>query len=174
MVESTESLRPADAAQVRTLLEDAFAGRFAEADWQHCLGGTHVILRSPNGLPIAHAAVVLRVITVNGTDYRTGYVEGVGTSPDHQGDGHGTAVMTEANRIIRSHFELGALATGEHHFYERLGWERWAGKTYVADGNQLRRTPDEDDGIMVLRFGRSGTIDLRSSIACTARIGDDW
>ena len=53
------------------------------------------------------------------------------------------------------HFELGALATGRWSFYERLGWERWRGPTFARDGDEVIRTEDDDDAVMVLRFGPS-------------------
>jgi hypothetical protein len=61
-----------------------------------------------------------------------------------------------------------------HGVYERLGWERWRGPTYVRRGADLVRTEDEDDGVMVLRFGPSAGLDLTAPIACTERGGDDW
>jgi hypothetical protein len=82
--------------------------------------------------------------------------------------------MTEANRVVRSTFELGALSTGLWDFYERCGWERWRGPTFVRHGDEIVRTADDDDGIMVLRFGRSGSADLTAAIACERRAGDDW
>ncbi len=50
------------------------------------------------------------------------------------------------------------------------------GPTFVRDGDQLERgeDEDEDDGIMVLRFGASAEVDLTASITCQARVGDDW
>ena len=81
--------------------------------------------------------------------------------------------MTWAGDWIRAEFQLGVLATGEFHFYERLGWERWLGPTFVIDGQQLLRSPDADDAIMALRVG-SGTLDLMLPIACESRPGDDW
>ena len=47
------------------------------------------------------------------------------------------------------------LGTGEQHFYERLGWERWAGRSFVrgTDG-AVTATADEDPWLMVLRTGR--------------------
>ena len=46
--------------------------------------------------------------------------------------------------------------------------------TYVRRGDELRRSPEEDDAIMVLRFGSSADVDLAAAIACPARRGDDW
>jgi hypothetical protein len=78
------------------------------------------------------------------------------------------------NDVVRLRYDLGVLSTGRRAFYERLGWERWQGQTYVQIGSRLERTPDEDAGIMVLRTPRSPSIDLRSDIGCQAREGDDW
>jgi hypothetical protein len=82
--------------------------------------------------------------------------------------------MTEITKSIRDEFEMGALSTDRHRFYERLGWERWAGPTFVRKGSEEIRTEEEDAGIMVLRFGPSETIDLTASLSCEARRGDDW
>ena len=106
--------------------------------------------------------------------FDAGYVEAVAAEPGRQGLGFGTSVMRAVARLIAAHHRLGALSTGEHHFYERLGWERWQGPTFVRNRGALIRTPDEDDGIMVLRFGPNAAIDLRSPIVCEARTGDDW
>ena len=90
------------------------------------------------------------------------------------GRGLGTTVMEPIGALIAEHFELGALSTSAHGFYERLGWERWQGPTFVRHPDGQIRTPDEDDGIMVLRTDATISIDLTVSIACEARPGDDW
>lgn len=161
------------AASLRALLDEAFAGEIRNQDWEHALGGWHAVV-SEGGRPLAHAAVVERPIDVGGRRFRAGYVEAVATAPGAQGAGHGTRVMRAINDIIRRDFELGVLGTGAHHFYERLGWERWQGLTYVIRPDGRVRSPDEDDAIMVLRTGPSVSVSLRESIACTERDGDDW
>ena len=158
----------------RALLDTAFAGRFNDDDWQHALGGWHVVVDDDGGQPAAHAAVVERTIDVGGLPIRTGYVESVATHPARQHEGLGTIAMQEIARIIESDFDLGALSTGAHAFYERLGWERWRGPTFVRRGNQVMRSEDEDDGVMVLRTERTRGIDLTAAITCEARQGDDW
>lgn len=158
---------------IRALMDRAFGGDFTDYDWEHSVGGLHVVAVDGNAV-VAHASVVRRRLDVGGRSFDTGYVEAVATAPDQQGLGFGTAVMRRAADLIPAHHELGALSTGEHHFYQRLGWERWMGPTFVRDGNELIRTPDEDDGIMVLRFGSSAGLDLGDPIVCEARSGDDW
>jgi aminoglycoside 2'-N-acetyltransferase I len=166
-------LDAATTEQLRALLTAAFDDGFDEHDWEHALGGTHLILRA-DGLVVAHASVVPRALDVDGIPFRTGYVEAVATRPSHQRRGSGTAVMTAAGDVVRADYELGALSTGSPGFYERLGWERWAGATWVREGAQLRRTPEEDDGILVLRTGPSRDLPLSGAIACESRHGDDW
>ena len=150
-----------------------FAGEFSDEDWDHSLGGWHVVAEE-RGSVVAHASVVPRNIHVAGRSLETGYVEAVATLPARQQQGLGSAVMAAAGNIIQERFELGALSTGSHAFYSRLGWERWRGPTYVRNGVELIRTPDDDDGIMILRTPTTGEIDLSAPISCEARRGDDW
>lgn len=159
--------------RIHVMLLAAFAGDFSAEDWGHTLGGWHVAVFDGERV-LSHGAVVPRRIRVGARVFTTGYVEGIATTPPRQGQGLGSLVVTELNEVIRERFELGVLSSGEWGFYERFGWERWRGPTFVIDGDARRRTPDEDDGIMVLRLGPSATIDMTVAIACEARPGDDW
>ena len=159
-------------AEVRRLLDRAFAD-FSDDDWDHACGGWHVVVTDA-GAVVAHAAVVPRVLEVGDRSFRTGYVEGVATAPARQGEGLGTQAMTEISAVLHHGFEMGALSTGRHSFYERLGWERWRGPTFVRHGPERIRTADEDDGVMVLRCGLSTGVDLTAPLACPSRPGDDW
>lgn len=169
----TEDLDPTQLARVRALLDDAFEGGFGEDDWQHSLGGWHVLVHDGEEL-VAHASVVGRRIEVADQPWRAGYVEAVAAAPAVQGEGHGTSAMRQLGEVLRAEFELGVLSTGAHHFYERLDWERWQGPAQVRTPSGVVRTPEEDDGVMVLRFGPSATADLGSPITCEERPGDDW
>lgn len=164
----------ADLADVRRLVDGAFAD-FTDDDWDHALGGWHAVAVGEDGSVLAHASVVGRDLDAAGQRFRTGYVEAVATSPPLQRRGLGSAVLAELAVVLRREFELGALSTSSPGFYERFGWERWQGPTYVRHGDgALVRTEDEDDGVMVLPFGPSATIDLAAPISCEARSGDDW
>jgi aminoglycoside 2'-N-acetyltransferase I len=169
----TEELVPEERAALRPMLDAAFRGRFDDHDWEHALGGWHAIVHD-DGRLVAHAAVVERLLVVGEQPFRTGYVEAVATTPERQGEGFGDQVAAEVSRVIRESFELGALSTAHHGFYERLGWERWQGPTYVRDGDHVVRTEHEDAGVMVLRFGPSASVELAAPITCEARPGDDW
>ncbi|MDQ4095614.1 MAG: GNAT family N-acetyltransferase [Actinomycetota bacterium] len=160
-------------SEIRRLLDTAFSGEFSDDDWEHTLGGLHAVAFDDD-LVVAHAAVVERTLAVGERTFRTGYVEGVATLPGREDAGYGSLVVGRVTDEVRRAFEMGALSTDRYSFYERLGWKRWRGPTFVRDGAEVVRTEDEDDGVMVLRFGPSADVDLTSSITCEARTGDDW
>jgi len=173
----TEELTVAMVVTLRALMVAAFGSddeeRFTDHDWVHALGGAHFVL-SLDGEIVGHAAVVERTLEVNGRPMRTGYVEAVATAPDRQGQGLGTLLMTEVGDYIRPRYELGALGTGRHAFYERLGWVTWKGPSSVRAPDGERRTPDEDGYILVLPTESSRPLDLTASISCDWRPGDVW
>ena len=163
---------------LRELCDDAFEdggeGGFSDDDWAHAVGGRHVVAFSGPEV-VAHAALVTRDLWVDGVLHPTGYVEAVATEPSLQGQGLGTLVMEAVGALITADGVLGALSTGAPEFYQRLGWELWRGPTYVRRGDDLVRTPDEDDAVMVLRPGAAlQRLDLGAAIACCERAGDDW
>lgn len=158
---------------IRLLLADAFHDRFSDDDWDHALGGWHAVVMV-GGAVVSHAAVVRRQIEVGSRRVTAGYVEAVATAPAAQGVGHGSQAVRAVMDVLRREFEMGALSTGRHRFYERLGWERWEGPSFVVSDGQRMRTAEEDGGIMVLRFGPSADLSLESPIACRSRQGDDW
>lgn len=160
---------------LRRLATAAYGDAFTDEDLAHALGGDHVVVRDDDGRWLAHGALVPRKLLVGDRDLDAGYVEAVATLPGNQGEGLGTAIMEALGELIAERYDIGALSTGEHEFYERLGWEPWQGPSYVigADG-VWRRSADEDDGIMVLRTGASRDIDPTAAIACHDRPGDAW
>jgi aminoglycoside 2'-N-acetyltransferase I len=172
---TTAELGAEELAALRRLLFGAFAGRFDEHDWEHTLGGVHVLATEDDGV-VAHGAVVPRTLVTGGRALRTGYVEGVATGVDRQGQGLATAVMAEVGQVIRDGYELGALAdgTGIPGFYQRLGWETWQGPTFVAGPRGRERTAEEDGSILVLRTPATGELDPAGSLVCDWRAGDVW
>ncbi|HEY8437819.1 MAG TPA: GNAT family N-acetyltransferase [Candidatus Limnocylindrales bacterium] len=175
----TVDLAADETAEIRALLTAAFDDddpdeRFGEDDWQHALGGIHAVVES-GGAIVSHASVVDRELHVDGQALRAGYVEAVATLPSEQRRGFGTVAMRAMNAVIRRDHELGALGTGAHGFYERLGWERWHGPTSVRIDGRDQRTPDEDGFILVLRTSRSPVnLELTAPISCDWRPGDVW
>lgn len=173
-ITSSAALTPDDRVALRRLLDAAFAGDFADEDWDHALGGWHALIVEA-GEMVAHASVVERRLWIGDRTLSAGYVEAVAVTPSRQGQGLGTRVMSRVEDIIRERFDLGALSSGEWGFYERLGWQRWRGPSFVRalDGS-LTRSAEEDEGIMVLPCPRGGAIDLAAPIVCDARSGDSW
>jgi aminoglycoside 2'-N-acetyltransferase I len=175
---ATDELTGAETEALRRLLWAAFDddvdGGMTEDDWSHALGGVHVLLER-DGEIAGHAAIVERELHLDGRPVRTGYVEAVAIDPSYQRAGLGTVLMAEVSAVIAERYELGALATGSPGFYERLGWRRWAGPTFVRTGSGRRRTPDEDGGILVqATMSTPFELDLSTSISCDWRAGDVW
>jgi aminoglycoside 2'-N-acetyltransferase I len=171
---TTGDVTPAEGVAIRALLDAAFAGNFSDDDWAHARGGLHATIEA-GGTIVAHAAVVPRTLAAGAQIVRAGYVEAVAVRPDHQRLGFGTAVLRAIDDAIVRQFELGVLSTGEWHFYERLGWERWRGETWVRHPDGRReRTHDDDDALMILRTPLSPDIHLTWPFTCESRAGDPW
>ena len=174
---STDQLTPAEVAAIRTLLVAAFSPDedegFGQHDWEHAIGGMHFVL-DLDAEVLAHASVVERELLIGDRPLRTGYVEAVATAPGHQGAGLGSLVMRDVGAYIGERFELGALGTGRHTFYERLGWRTWKGPTSVRTDAGSVRTGDEDGNVLVLSTPTSPPFDLTAPISCDWRAGDVW
>ena len=159
------------------MLVDAFGvdddERFSDDDWHHGLGGLNFVL-DVDGDIVSHASVVERELHVGGRAVRTGYVEAVATATERQNQGFGSTVMAEVTAYIRDTFELGALGTGRHSFYGRLGWRTWIGPSSVRTPAGPRPTPDDDGYILILETPTSPPLDLTAAISCDWRPGDVW
>ena len=173
----SDDLTPAEVVSIRVILDAAFGSdeeeRFTEDDWNHAVGGMHFVLDLDTAI-VAHAAVVERRLEIDGRPVRTGYVEAVAVAPRYQGLGYGSVVMTDVTSWIRERFELGALGTGRHNFYERLGWRTWLGPSSVRAAEGLRPTPDDDGSILVLATPTSPPFRLTDPISTDWRPGDVW
>ena len=144
--------------------------------WESIGPGLHVIAEEPGRGIVAHAAIVDRLLYPADTTLRAGYVEAVAVAPDRQGRGLGSSVMEVIDGFIDERYELGALGTGRHSFYARLGWVSWQGPTWIRERDgRLRRSPDEDGQIMVrLTPMTPRGLDLASPIAVDWRPGEVW
>lgn len=175
----TKDLRYDEIAAIRRLMDVAFGDdpeeRFQDADWDHAIGGRHVVLES-GGAIVGHASVVERELRIAGRPLCTGYVEAVAVQPSLHGRGLGRRLMTVVVDEIRDRFELGALGTGRHAFYERLGWRMWLGPSSVRVASGDRRTPGEDGYILVLETPSTPLrpLDVGAPISCDWREGDVW
>jgi aminoglycoside 2'-N-acetyltransferase I len=173
---ASRDLLPEQVVELRALFAAAWSnkdGEFSEDDWRSASGGIHVVVDG-GGRILSHASVVTRVLESGDRPLRTGYVEAVATSPQHQGRGYATKVMTAVGDVL-GRYELGALDTAIPAFYERFGWERWQGPTAVRTERGVITTPEEDGQVMILRTASSPTdLDLAAPISCDWRPGDVW
>ncbi len=166
------SLDASTRAAIRELLDTAFDGDFSDADADHAAGGIRVLAVDGDTI-IGHAALVGRQMQVNGVPLTVGYVEGVAVHPNRQGQGHGAVLMRMIAERAQHTYALTMLSTGEQGFYEKLGWVRFLGKSYVTENEQMVRTADEDEGLMVLAADASWhTRDC--VVVCDWRAGDVW
>lgn len=171
----TADLEAADLRRIRQLLERAFDDSFEESDWEHTIGGVHVLLRRDGELA-GHASVVQRRLFHAGASIRTGYVEAVAVAAEHRRRGAAGMLMAEAERIITTAYDLGALGDGTEieGFYQRFGWLAWRGPTSTLTPAGMHRTPAEDGYVLVLPTPTSPHLDLDGPIACDWRPGDAW
>src|SRR4029450_8063495 len=95
---TTAGLSGVELEALRRLLFGAFGGRFEEHDWEHTLGGVHVLAVRDDDQVVAHGAVVPRVLSTGGGELRTGYVEGVATRADRRGRGLASLGMRGGGR----------------------------------------------------------------------------
>ena len=168
-------LTPADWSELTDLCVAAFDEPWGDY-WESIGPGVHVIGSDDEGRILAHAAIVDRLLYPGDAVLRSGYVEAVAVLPGLQRQGHGTQVMEVIDRMVDEGYELGALGTGSHAFYARLGWVTWQGPTWIRerDGSLLRST-DEDGDIMVRRTPTTPPdLDLSGPIAVDWRPGEVW
>jgi aminoglycoside 2'-N-acetyltransferase I len=171
----TDDLMSSDLEQMRALFDAAWPNEaYTDHDWDNLTGGLHFVLEL-DGRLASHAAVVERELRTGPHRLRTGYVEAVATLPELQRRGLARRVMRAANGHIEDVYELGGLDSGSQGFYERLGWQRWRGPTFVRMAHGEERTEQEDGYVMILRTPRTpAELDLDAPISCDWREGDVW
>jgi aminoglycoside 2'-N-acetyltransferase I len=157
----------------RLLLLDVFEDDWTDDDWDHALGGMHVLLWERDEL-IGHASVVQRRLLHGGRALRTGYVEGVAIRGDRQRRGHGSDLMSAVERIIQAAYVLGALSSSEEArgLYRARGWKLWQGPSFRLTPSGIQRSAEEDGGLYVLAV--TATLDLAGEITCDWRDGETW
>jgi aminoglycoside 2'-N-acetyltransferase I len=155
------------------MVNDAFAGEFTDADWDHALGGMHALIWH-RGAIIAHGAVVQRRLLYRGAALRCGYVEAVAVREDWRGQGLAIAILNACEQVIRGGYQLGALSSSDRgkRLYTSRGWLPWCGPTSVLAPAGTIRTPDDDGSVFVLPVGIS--LDTSAGLACDWRQGDVW
>jgi aminoglycoside 2'-N-acetyltransferase I len=169
----TADLDPATLHAIRALMDEAFEGDFSDEDWDHALGGMHVLAWDGDEL-VGHGAVAQRRVMYEGRAWRCGYVEGVAVSARRRRHGLAGQIMETIERIVRAGYDLGALSTTDAGIplYESRGWLRWRGPTSAITPRGVERTPGDDDSVFVLPVNVE--LDLDGEITCDWREGEVW
>lgn len=149
------------------------SGGFCAPDWEHSLGGMHVLAWESSDL-VGHGCVVQRRLLYGGRALRAGYVEAVAVRGDRRRHGVGSSIMDEVRRLVRGTYDLGALSTTDDAmaFYETRGWQRWQGPTSALTPAGVVRTEDDDGGVFVLPVAVA--LDVTGELCCDWRDGDLW
>jgi aminoglycoside 2'-N-acetyltransferase I len=168
----TADLDTSARSAIRALMEDAF-GDVSDDTFENVLGGVHALLVEDAEL-IGHASVVQRRLLHGRRTLRTGYIEGVAVRHDRRRRGHGAAMMSELERVVRSAYQLGALGASVDggQLYATRGWQLWQGPTSALTPDGIRRTADKDGWIYVLPV--SVPVDLSGELVCDWRPGSAW
>lgn len=168
----TADFEPDVLHRARRLLELIFED-WTEHDWEHALGGVHV-MAFRRELLVGHAAVVQRRLLYRGEALRTGYVEALGVQAAHRRAGVGGRMMSVLEGVIARAFELGALGATDvaAEFYRKRGWREWRGPLSALTPDGVRPTPEEAGAIYVLPVARQ--LDLDESLSADWRDGDVW
>ncbi|MGW6979769.1 GNAT family N-acetyltransferase [Streptomyces sp. NPDC054932] len=166
-VAHTAELTGDELRTIRSLLDDAFEGDFADEDFEHALGGMHVLI-GMDGRLAAHGSVVQRRVLHRGRALRTGYVEAVAVRAGLRRRGLGGQVMAELERIVAGAYVLGALSASEEGaaLYLGRGWQVWGGRIGVLAPDGPVRLPDEEGSTYVwappggIRLDPAGRLDF--------------
>ncbi|GAB7060659.1 GNAT family N-acetyltransferase [Streptomyces mexicanus] len=141
----TADLAPTELLALRALLDEAFDGDFSDHDWDHTLGGLHVLARDERGLA-GHGAVVMRRVRRDGRWLRVGYVEGVAVRHDVRRAGLGGRIMGALEDVIARAYEFGALCASDDgaRLYEARGWRAWPGRIHALGPDGVVRLAEEE------------------------------
>lgn len=136
--------------RVRELLDGAFEGDFGDEDFEHALGGMHVLAYEAEEL-VAHGSVVQRRVVHAGRALRTGYVEAVAVRADRRRCGLGGMVMESLEGIVARAYPLGALSASDDGaaLYAARGWRVWGGEIGVLGPGGPERLPGEEGSTYV-------------------------
>ncbi|MEU6315009.1 GNAT family N-acetyltransferase [Streptomyces sp. NPDC047014] len=141
----TSQLTAEELRAVRDLLDDAFAGDFSDEDFEHALGGMHVVIGA-DGRLVAHGSVVQRRVVHGERVLRVGYVEAVAVRPGVRRQGLGGQVMDRLEQVVAGAYELGALSASEEGagLYVGRGWAPWPGRIGALSPEGPVRLPEEE------------------------------
>ena len=174
----TDDLSASEVEAIRAILWAAFDDlaepdeSFTEHDWTTASAGSMWWRSSTGGSPPTVRSWPARSTPVGGRSPRATSSRWRPILPSSGRAWDGGHARDRA--VIGEAYEVGFLGTGEHGFYERLGWQTWRGPSFVRTPDGERATPGDDGYLMVLRTPTSPPLDLDTPISCEWRPGDVW
>lgn len=127
----------------RSLIRDNAAHFFHHRNWRLAeaeggiLGGFNAYVPPPDAAEAPGPAVVRPLNALKGVAAGSFYIAAAAILPEHQGRGHGTALLTEATRLAaaqghrRVTLMVGSFNTGARRLYARLGFSEWARRDFI-------------------------------------------
>nr|ELR5114236.1 GNAT family N-acetyltransferase [Providencia stuartii]ELR5115371.1 GNAT family N-acetyltransferase [Providencia stuartii] len=169
----TSQLTPSEKEMLFSLLVEGFDNDFSDDDFQHTLGGMHVIAYDQQKM-IGHVAIIQRYMAMNNEPISVGYVEAMVVEQTYRRQGIGTHLMQHTNEIISSCYQLGLLSASEEgqQLYSSVGWKVWKGSLFELKQRQYMRSIEEEGGVM--GWSANESIDFTASLYCDFRGGDQW
>nr|WP_314265118.1 GNAT family N-acetyltransferase [uncultured Moellerella sp.] len=170
----TSQLSSVEKEQIYQLLFQVFEQGFSREDFDHTLGGIHILAYDNHQL-IGHVAIVQRSVIVDCSPFRIGYLEGLGVAEAYRRQGIGRKLMELSSEIIANSYDFGLLSASEEGLplYQSLGWKIWTGELYESNRESYQRSFD-DEGSVLFWAASSQNIAATSPLYCDYRSGDQW
>lgn len=169
----TAALHDDEKGAMRELLDSCFDGEFADTDWDHALGGMHVLALDEEQL-VGHGCVVQRSMLMGDQPLRCGYIEAIAVDELRRGEGIGNNITAWVTEFVRQAYDFGALGATDlgRPIYTKNSWQEWRGELAVMSPDGLVAQGDDRGSVMVLECAKP--LDLDARLACDWRIGDVW
>jgi aminoglycoside 2'-N-acetyltransferase I len=134
---------------------------------------THVLGRY-QGKIVTYVLWITRWLQIrNGPLLKTAYIEGMATDLQYRHRGFASQLMQRAIESVQD-FDIAALATGSHGFYERLGWRTWEGPLYARKEKELIVMPEEKGCVMVYALSKTPPLDIAAPLSVEWRAVEPW
>lgn len=169
----TSQLTASEKEILFSLLVEGFDNDFSYDDFQHTLGGMHVIAYDQQKM-VGHVAIVQRNMAINDEPISVGYVEAMVVEKSYRCQGIGANLMQHTNEIIGLCYQLGLLSASEEgqKLYHSAGWKVWKGSLFELQHRQYIHSIEEEGGVMA--WSANDNIDFTASLYCDFRGGDQW
>lgn len=155
------------------MLYQGFDHDFTRDDFQHALGGMHVLAYDHQQI-IGHVSIVQRNMAIGDKPITVGYVEAMAVLENYRRQGIGKQLMLATNKIIDDCYQLGLLCASDEgvSLYQSVGWRVWNGSLYELNQGHYIHSIDEEGGIM--GWSNNQSIDFTQPLYCDFRSGDQW